>query len=61
MRNLIYKIQRFLGTYALVFCWVCHGLFFSKDIEYEVNTIGQTVPLCEECHKMLFRPFSEGK
>lgn len=59
--NLKYKIQRFLGTYALIFCVVCHGLFFSKDIEYEVNTMGQTVPLCKKCHQDIFTPFSKGK
>ena len=56
--NLKYKIKHFLNNYTPVFCWACHGLFFSKDVTYETNTLYQIVPLCDECHKMLFSPFS---
>lgn len=59
MLKLKHTVIRFLNDYAPVFCWVCHKLFFNKDVTYEVNTINQVVPLCEECHKMLFRPFSK--
>jgi len=57
MHNWKYKINRFLNDYAPVLCWVCHGLFFNKDVTYETNTIGQVVPLCRKCHNTLYRPF----
>ena len=58
LNQLLWKIKKFIRDYSPVICVVCHGIFFNKDTELELNTIGNAVPLCSKCHDELFTPFS---
>ena len=60
MKKLLARIIQTVSKYAPVMCVRCRGIFFEKDVEYEISTLGRVVPLCKECHKELFTPFSGG-
>ena len=54
-------LLRWIHDNEPVFCARCKKIVRRKNSKFELDRMGQLVPLCSECHNELFHPFSSRK
>lgn len=57
--KLLWKVKHFFREHTPTMCFRCTGIFFEKNMTYEINNFGKSVPLCKKCHTDLFHPFTK--
>ena len=56
--ELIGKISDWIVLHTPVQCSVCFRWLLRKNAVYKQITAGGTCPLCPECNRAIFKPFS---
>jgi hypothetical protein len=56
--NILTRFFAWLDGILPVQCVYCNRVIAKKNAEYVRTQLGVTVPLCPECHKLLYNPFS---
>ena len=57
--NIFTRFFDWLDGIFPVQCVYCNHIFAKKNMEYERSQTGAIVPLCHDCHKLLYNPFSD--
>ncbi len=59
--NLTNRFAAWLSNHKPVQCQVCFKWFWRMHAVYRQITTGGDVPLCPECDRAIFRPFTKGQ
>jgi hypothetical protein len=61
MKRHFWLLLAWLFEHEPVRCAVCFRWLWHKDAVYKQITTGGTAPLCPECDRAIFRPFTKAQ